>query len=94
MIYISDESGWWNLKKYSENKKSTILDEKNEHGGPSWQFGFRTYFIKDNFIYLKGSSKTKNKGLIRKISTSGQIIEEIEVLHTSLGGQKIDSGFI
>ena len=85
LIYISDESGWWNLKKYSENKKSTILDEKNEHGGPSWQFGFRTYFIKDNFIYLKGSSKTKNKGLIRKISTSGQIIEEIEVLHTSLG---------
>ena len=86
LIYISDESGWWNLKKYSDNKKSTILDEETDHGEPSWNFGVRTYFIKDNFIYLRGSSKNKNKGLIRKINLSGQIIEEIEVLHTSIGG--------
>ena len=86
LIYISDESGWWNLKKYSDNKKSTILDEETDHGEPSWNFGVRTYFIKDDFIYLRGSSKSKNKGLIRKINLSGQIIEEIEVLHTSIGG--------
>ena len=70
LIYISDESGWWNLKKYSDNKKSTILDEETDHGGPSWLFGFRTYFVKDNFIYLRGSSKNKNKGLIRKLNFS------------------------
>jgi len=85
LIYISDESGWWNLKKYSDNKKSTILDEETDHGGPSWLFGFRTYFVKDNFIYLRGSSKNKNKGLIRKLNFSGKIIEEIEILHTSIG---------
>ncbi len=86
LIYISDESGWWNLKKYSDNKKSTILDEETDHGEPSWNFGVRTYFIKDDFIYLRGSSKNKNKGLIRKINISSEIIEEIEVLHTSIGG--------
>ena len=85
LIYISDESGWWNLKKYSDNKKSTILDEETDHGEPAWNFGVRTYFIKDNFIYLRGPSKDKNKGLIRKINISGEIIEEIEVLHTSIG---------
>ena len=84
LIYISDESGWWNLKKYSENTNSTILNEKSDHGGPSWQFGFRTYFVKDNNIYLKGISKNKNKGLIRKISISGQILETNEVFHTSI----------
>ena len=50
LIYISDESGWWNLKKYSDNKKSTILDEETDHGEPAWNFGVRTYFLKDNFI--------------------------------------------
>ena len=86
LIYISDESGWWNLKKYSENKNSTILDEETDHGEPAWNFGVRTYFLKDDYIYLRGSSKNNNKGLIRKINISGEIIEEIEVLHTSIGG--------
>jgi|TARA_B110000263_G_scaffold241110_1_gene245001 dipeptidyl aminopeptidase/acylaminoacyl peptidase len=86
LIYISDQSGWWNLKKISKNKKSTILDEETDHGEPAWNFGVRTYFLKDDYIYLKGSSKNKNKGLIRKINISGEIIEEIEVLHTSIVG--------
>lgn len=85
LIYISDESGWWNLKKYSGNKSSTILDEETDHGEPAWNFGVRTYFLKDDYIYLRGSSKNKNKGLIQKINISGEIIEEIEVLHTSIG---------
>ena len=85
LIYISDESGWWNLSKYSKGKNSTILSEESDHGGPSWQFGFSTYFIKDDFIYLRGKSKKSNKGLIRKINFSGEIIEEIKVKHTSIG---------
>ena len=84
LVYISDESGWWNLKKYSDQKTSDILSEERDHGGPAWQFGFRTFFIYDNCIFLKGSSKDKNKGLIRKISLSGEILDEIEVKHTSI----------
>ena len=34
---------------------------------------------------MRGSSKNKNKGLIRKLNFSGKIIEEIEILHTSIG---------
>jgi len=84
LIYISDESGWWNLYKYIEGKKSNILNEELDHGGPSWQFGYSTYFIKDDFIYLRGKSKKSNKGLIRKINFSGEIIDEIKVNHTAI----------
>tara|TARA_B100000700_G_scaffold236820_1_gene262763 strand:+ start:1017 stop:2960 length:1944 start_codon:yes stop_codon:yes gene_type:complete len=84
LVYISDESGWWNLRKYSDNKTSEILLEEIDHGGPAWQFGFRTYFIHDNFIFLRGTSKDKNKGLIRKITLSGEIVDEIQVNHTSI----------
>ena len=84
LVYISDESDWWNLKQYSDQKTSDILSEETDHGGPAWQFGFRTFFIYDNCIFLKGSSKDKNKGLIRKISLSGEILEEIQVKHTSI----------
>ena len=45
LIYISDESGWWNLSKYSKGKNSTILSEESDHGGPSWQFGFSTCLL-------------------------------------------------
>ncbi|MFL2634567.1 MAG: alpha/beta hydrolase family protein [Dehalococcoidia bacterium] len=84
LVYISDGSGWWNLKKYSNQKVSDILAEEIDHGGPAWQFGFRTYFIYEDCIFLKGSSNDKNKGLIRKISLSGEIIDEIKVNHTSI----------
>ena len=84
LIYISDGSGWWNLKKYSDQKVSDILKEQIDHGGPAWQFGFRTYFIYEDRIFLKGSSNDKNKGLIRKISLSGEIVEEIQINHTSI----------
>ena len=84
LIYISDDSGWWNLKKYSDQKISDILSEEIDHGGPAWQFGFRTYFIYEDCIFLKGSLNDKNKGLIRKISLSGEIIEEIQINHTSI----------
>ena len=84
LVYISDESDWWNLKQYSDQKKFDILSEETDHGGPAWQFGFRTFFIYNDCIFLKGSSKDKNKGLIRKISLSGEILEEIQVKHTSI----------
>ena len=84
LIYISDDSGWWNLKKYSDQKTSDILSEEIDYGGPAWQFGFRTYFIYEDCIFLKGSLNDKNKGLIRKISLSGEIINEIQINHTSI----------
>ena len=84
LIYISDQSGWWNLKKISNNKKYDLLTEQSDHGGPAWQFGFRTYGLTDEYIIIKGNSKNKKNGLLRKLKFNGEIIDESKIIHTSI----------
>ena len=89
LIYISDQSGWWNLKKISNNKKYDLLTETSDHGGPAWQFGFRTFGLTDENIILKGNSKNKKNGLLRIIKFNGEIIDELNIIHTSISDVSI-----
>ena len=85
LIYVSDESGWWNLHKSNNGKNKNILDEPKEHAGPSWQFGFKTYdFYKKDNIILRGLSDDKKEGLIRILDLNGKIKEEINLDHTQI----------
>tara|TARA_Y100001970_G_C14233915_1_gene860616 strand:- start:1450 stop:3405 length:1956 start_codon:yes stop_codon:yes gene_type:complete len=85
LIYVSDESGWWNLHKSDNGKNNNILDESKEHAGPSWQFGFKTYdFYKKDNIILKGLSDDKKYGLIRILGLNGIIKKEIKLDYTQI----------
>ncbi|MAR35183.1 MAG: peptidase [Chloroflexi bacterium] len=85
LIYVSDESGWWNLHKSNNGKNKNILDESKEHAGPSWQFGFKTYdFYKKENIILRGLSDDKKEGLIRILDLNGIIREEINLHYTQI----------
>jgi dipeptidyl aminopeptidase/acylaminoacyl peptidase len=83
LVFISDESGWWNLTKYSDDAVSPILAEEKDHGGPAWQFGFSTYgFSDEGLIILKGSED--GKGQFRSVSLDGKANVVSEVPHTSI----------
>lgn len=85
LVYVSDESGWWNLHKSNNGKNKNILDESKEHAGPSWQFGFKTYdFYKKDNIIIRGLSDDKKEGLIRILDLNGTIKEEINLDHTQI----------
>ena len=85
LIYVSDQSGWWNLHKSDNGKNNNILDEFKEHAGPSWQFGFKTYdFYKNDNIILRGLSEDKRYGLIRVLDLNGIIKEEIKLDYTQI----------
>jgi dipeptidyl aminopeptidase/acylaminoacyl peptidase len=83
LVFISDESGWWNLTKWSDGRVEPVLAEEIDHGGPPWAFGFRTYsFTQDGAVVLKDSQG--GKGRFRKIGLDGEEIAETPVPHTSM----------
>ncbi len=97
LVFISDESGWWNLTKWSDGKVEPVFAEKTDHGGPAWAFGFRTYsFTQDGEIVLRDSQG--GKGRFRKIGLDGTVTAETPVPHTSmsdvsmLGGDVVYTG--
>jgi len=83
LVFITDESGWWNLTKWANGKITPLLAEEKDHGGPAWAFGFSTYsFLEDGAVLLKG---TKNgKGLLRMVTLQGREVAETPVPHTSI----------
>ncbi|MCH8116024.1 MAG: S9 family peptidase [Chloroflexi bacterium] len=83
LVFISDESGWWNLTKWAGGKVEPVLAEEVDHGGPAWAFGFRTYaFTHDGAVVLKDSQG--GRGRFRKIGLDGTVIAETPVSHTSM----------
>jgi dipeptidyl aminopeptidase/acylaminoacyl peptidase len=83
LVFITDESGWWNLSKWSGGSVESIVAEEKDHGGPAWAFGFSTYsFAADGSIVLKGSQD--DEGVFRKFDLDGRLISETAVPHTSI----------
>ena len=43
ILYISDRSGYWNLRRQDESGDAPVLADDADFGGPPWQFGQRSY---------------------------------------------------
>lgn len=83
LVFITDESGWWNLSKWSDCRVVTVVAEEKDHGGPAWAFGFSTYsFTAEGAILLKGSRD--GSGLLRTIGLDGSPLAETVVSHSSI----------
>ena len=83
LVFITDESGWWNLSKWSDGKVKPVLTEEKDHGGPAWAFGFRTYsFLEDGAVLLKDSQA--GKGRLRMVALNGREVAHANVEHSSI----------
>jgi dipeptidyl aminopeptidase/acylaminoacyl peptidase len=83
LVFITDESGWWNLSRWSSGGVEPLLTEEVDHGGPAWAFAFSTYAFKaDGSIVLKGSQD--GGGRIRTISPDSSEFTDTTVPHTSI----------
>ena len=43
LIFISDETGWWNLYRLEESGPRNLCKKEEEFGLPHWIFGYTTY---------------------------------------------------
>jgi len=58
IYYISDKSGWWNLWSVDlDAKKTHLITDESEWGGPLWQLGMRTLTVlpDDSVISIHGA---------------------------------------
>jgi dipeptidyl aminopeptidase/acylaminoacyl peptidase len=91
LVFITDESGWWNLSKWSSGDVESILTEEKDHGGPAWAFGFSTYaFTDDGSIVLKDSHD--GNGRFRTFGLDGHLGSETIVSHTSIAEVNMTGG--
>jgi dipeptidyl aminopeptidase/acylaminoacyl peptidase len=88
LVFITDESGWWNLSKWSDGKTQPILTEAKDHSGPAWAFGFSTYsFLEDGAILLKDSKD--GRGQFRMVGINGREIAETAVDDSSIAELRV-----
>jgi len=93
LVFISDESGWWNLTKWSGGDVEPVVTEEKDNSGPAWAFGFSTYgFAIDGSILLRDSQD--GKGRFRKIGLDGRELGETLIPHTSIAEVNVIAGEI
>ena len=54
LVYLSDESGWWNPHEYTlaKNRSRQILHAAAEYAGPLWQLGTTWYLVRNEHQLL------------------------------------------
>ena len=58
LVFASDRSGWWNLERIRDGKRSTLCPMDAEFGYPAWSFGSRSFgFLGDGRIVCGYDSK-------------------------------------
>ncbi len=67
IIYIDEESGWWNPWKVELNGQRTqIVSEESEWGFPAWQLGYRAISILEDgqFVGIHGPVDARKLALV------------------------------
>ena len=64
IIYIDEESGWWNPWKVDlQGKRTQIVKENTEWGFPAWQLGYRAISILKNGKFIGVHGPVDNRKL-------------------------------
>ena len=51
LVFASDRSGWWNLERVAEGRRTVLLEAEAEFGYPAWILGASSYaFLGDSRI--------------------------------------------
>ena len=91
LVFISDESGWWNLTRWTGGRIAPVVVEEVDHRGPAWAFGMRSYGIAgDSSIVLRDSQD--GRGRFRVIGLDGVQTAETPVTHTSMADVTVKNG--
>ena len=73
IIYIDEESGWWNPWKVNlAGKREQIIDEESEWGFPAWQLGYRSIAVLNDgrFVGVHGPVASRKLAIVDPIKKS------------------------
>lgn len=89
LYYISDESNWWNIKRFKDGKSETVAAMEADFTSPNWAFGQSDYDFVDASTLI--CNYTKN-GLwyLAQIDTESGTVRPIESEYTSFSSIHTD----
>jgi len=84
LVFASDRSGWWNLERVHEGRRSPLHPREAEFGYPAWTFGSRSFdFLEDGRIFCCfGSEGFTRFGVLDPVSGG---LDELDLGLDSLG---------
>lgn len=78
LVYVTDESGWWNLSRHDGDTVTPLTTGEVEHGLPLWNFGVSTWAeLADGSIAAAFTSN--GNWFLRTIAPDGEITQLDEV---------------
>ena len=93
LFFVSDESGWWNLCRFADNRISAITRLECEFGLPQWVFGQTTYAFSDNNT-LFCTRITDGVGQLSRIDLGTLELTDIDVAHNSFASISAHQGTV
>ncbi len=82
LIYVSDESGWWNLYRHDGTEVTQLTNGEAEHGVPLWNFGVSTWAeLSDGTI--AAAFTADGNWYLQTIAPDGEI-DQLEEVFTSI----------
>ena len=83
LYYVSDESGWWYLYRYSSGTHHCLFAREAEFGLPQWVFGMSTYTVMRSGILVAAYKEKGHYSLVTIDVPQGQI-DHISTGYTDL----------
>jgi len=93
LLFVSDQSNWWNLYCYEDGRTTCICPMDAEFGRAQWQFGFRTYVLDSPHTVICTFNRNAIWKLAR-IDLKTQAFTEIETEYTDILWPTIADGKI
>jgi dipeptidyl aminopeptidase/acylaminoacyl peptidase len=89
LYYVSDESNWWNIKRFKDGKTETVVAMDAEFASPNWVFGQSNYdFVNASTIFC---NYTKNGSwYLAEIDTESGTLQSIESEYTAFSSIQVD----
>ena len=92
LYFISDRDNWWNLCRWSRERRETVYAKEAEFGLPQWQFGMSTYAFESDRRLVCTYNKTGTWSLA-VIDTNDHALEDIETPYTDISFVNAAEGF-
>ena len=89
--FVSDRSGWWNLRRYREGVTEALIEMDAEFGLPQWVFGQSTYAFESPERIICAYTQHGAWQLAR-IDTSRCSLEPIETPYTHISQVRARAG--
>ena len=84
LYFVSDQTGWWNLYRWRNDRIEPVCPMNAEFGAPAWAFGISTYAFESSQRIICAFEEN-GRGQLALLDTTTLRLERIDLPYAELG---------